>query len=79
MCNTKVPTKGGLFASDLIFTMARDNKITLPSSGSGIVRYFDELKSKITIKPEVVIIIIAVVVILELILHLYGNSFFGVG
>jgi len=59
--------------------MAQDNKITLPSSGSGIVRYFDELKSKITIKPEHVIIIIGLVMILELILHIYGNSLFGLG
>ena len=55
-----------------------DNKIQLPSSGAGITRYFDEFKSKISLKPEVVIILIALVVILEIILHIYGNSIFGV-
>lgn len=57
--------------------MAQD-KINLPSSGAGITRYFDEFKSKISLKPEVVIVIIALVVVLELILHLYGNAIFGV-
>ncbi|HIH39297.1 TPA: preprotein translocase subunit Sec61beta [Candidatus Woesearchaeota archaeon] len=57
--------------------MAND-KITLPSSGAGITRYFDEFKSKIALKPEVVIILIALVVIFEIILHIYGNSIFGV-
>jgi preprotein translocase subunit Sec61beta len=54
-----------------------DNKITLPSSGSGIIRYFEDFKSKITIKPQVVIILIFVVVILEILLHIYGKSLFG--
>ena len=73
----KVPTKGGLFASDLFIIMAKPNKITLPSSGGGIVRYFDELKSKISIRPQTVIIIIVLVVLLELILHIYGNTLLG--
>ena len=56
--------------------MAED-KISLPSSGGGLVRYFDEFKSKIALKPEVVMILIGLVVILEIILHIYGNSLFG--
>ena len=57
--------------------MAQSNKITLPSSGAGIVSYFSELKSKIGFKPQHVIVVIAVVVILEIILHIYGNSWLG--
>lgn len=53
-------------------------KITLPSSGGGLVRYFDEFKSKISIRPQVIIIIIALVVILEFILHIYGSSLLGI-
>ncbi len=56
-----------------------EEKITLPSSGGGIVRYFEEFKSKITLKPQVVIILIALVIVLELFLHVYGNSIFGLG
>jgi preprotein translocase subunit Sec61beta len=55
-----------------------DNKINLPSSGGGIVRYFDELTSKINLKPEVVMIIIALVIVFILLLQVYGNSLFGV-
>ena len=73
----KVPTKGGLFASDHFILMADDNKISLPSSGGGLIRYFDEFKSKVSLTPQVVMVFIAVVVVLEIVLHIYGNSFFG--
>lgn len=56
-----------------------DNKISLPSSGGGLTRYFEDLKSKINLKPEVVMIIIGLVVVLEIILHFYGNAMFGLG
>ncbi|HME87347.1 MAG TPA: preprotein translocase subunit Sec61beta [Candidatus Nanoarchaeia archaeon] len=54
-----------------------NNNIQLPSSGGGIMRYNDEVKSKIMLKPQHVMVLIAVVLILELILHIYGNSMFG--
>ncbi len=57
--------------------MANDNRINLPSSGGGIVRYFEDLTSKINLKPEVVMVIIVLVIIFELLLQLYGNSFLG--
>ncbi|MBN2421295.1 preprotein translocase subunit Sec61beta [Candidatus Woesearchaeota archaeon] len=58
--------------------MAQD-KISLPSSGGGLVRYSDEAKSKFMIKPQHIIAIIALVVVLEWLLHVYGNSIFGLG
>lgn len=45
-----------------------DNKIHMPSSGGGLIRYYDEYKSKIEIKPEYVIGAIVVVIILGFIL-----------
>ena len=48
--------------------MAQD-KIQMPSGMGGLVRYFDEYKSKIEFKPIVVVIFIAVIVLLELYLH----------
>ncbi len=57
--------------------MAQD-KVTMPTSGAGLTRYFDDYKSKIEIKPGHVIILIAVVLILEIILHVWGNGWFGV-
>ncbi len=59
--------------------MARDNKIQMPSSGAGLTRYFDDYKSKIELKPGHVIILIAVVIVIEVILHLQGNSLLGLG
>lgn len=44
-------------------------RIQLPSSGGGLVRYFDDYKSKIEIKPIVVIIAIIIVILFELYLH----------
>lgn len=46
-------------------------KIQMPSSGGGLIRYFDDYKSKIEIKPMVIIIAIIIVVLLELYLHTF--------
>ena len=49
-------------------------KISIPSGIGGIVRYFDEFRSKLEIKPVHVVILIIIVIILELILHHYGGG-----
>lgn len=49
-----------------------DNKIQLPQSGGGLVRYFDDYKSKLEFGPVVVIVIIVVVIVLELLLHKFN-------
>ena len=48
--------------------MAKNN-ISLPASGGGLMRYSDEFKSKLQIKPAHVVILIAVVIILEILLR----------
>lgn len=48
--------------------MAQD-KINLPSGMGGLVRYFDDYKSKIVFKPEHIVIGIILVVIVEILLH----------
>jgi preprotein translocase subunit Sec61beta len=57
--------------------MSRDNKVSMPSSTAGITRYFDDYKSKIEFKPGHIIILICVIIILEIVLKVYGASFFG--
>lgn len=57
--------------------MAQDDKVRMPSGMGGLVRYFDEYKSKIELKPQHVIILVVIVLIIEIILHLYGYSWFG--
>jgi len=49
--------------------MSSDNKIHMPSSMGGLVRYFDEYKSNLEFKPTGVIILIIIVIILEVLLH----------
>ena len=50
-----------------------DNKINLPSSGGGILRYFEDVKStKLEMKPMIVLIIIIAVVVIELYLYKFG-------
>lgn len=56
--------------------MAQD-KISMPSSMAGLTRYFDDYKSKIELKPEHVIALIIIVIILELLLNWQGAAWFG--
>lgn len=39
--------------------------LRIPSAGGGLVRYFDEYKSKIQLKPEVIVFIIILVILFE--------------
>ena len=58
--------------------MAQD-KISMPSGMGGLVRYFDEYKSKVKFKPGHIIVICVVVIIVMLFLYTYGNKFLGIG
>ncbi len=58
--------------------MAQDNKVQMPSSMGGLVRYFDEYKSRISLKPGHILILVAIVVIIEIVLHFYGASLLGI-
>ncbi len=53
------------------------DKIQMPSGMGGLVRYFDEYKSKITLKPGHVIILCVLVMVIILILNLYGGAWLG--
>ncbi len=54
-----------------------DNRIQLPSSSGGLVRYFDEYKSKIEFKPGYVVFFIVLVLIIELILYSQSTRLLG--
>lgn len=49
----------------------------MPSSQGGLIRYFEDYKSKISIKPGHVIVLVIAVIIIVLILHAYGNALLG--
>ncbi|HIH38247.1 preprotein translocase subunit Sec61beta [Candidatus Woesearchaeota archaeon] len=53
--------------------MSKD-KVSMPQSMGGLVRYFDEYKSKIEFTPGHIIIMIILVMVIMLFLHAYGNS-----
>ncbi len=57
--------------------MARDDKIRMPASTAGITQYWDEVKTKIELKPQHVIVLAVIVVIAELLLQVYGHLLFG--
>jgi preprotein translocase subunit Sec61beta len=54
-----------------------NDKIQMPSSGAGLTRYFDDFHSKIELKPQHVIILIVLVIIIEAILNWQGYVWFG--
>ena len=53
------------------------DKISMPSGMGGLVRYFDDYKSKIEFKPGLVIVFIIIVILIEIFLHSQGARFFG--
>ena len=57
--------------------MAQD-KISMPSGMGGLMRYFDEYKSKIRIKPGHIIVMCVVVMIIMIFLYIYGNRLLGI-
>jgi preprotein translocase subunit Sec61beta len=56
--------------------MAQD-KVQLPSGMGGLVRYYDEYKSKLEFKPGMIILFIILTILIEILLHLYGRNWFG--
>ncbi|MBR9691247.1 preprotein translocase subunit Sec61beta [Candidatus Woesearchaeota archaeon] len=54
------------------------DKIQMPSGMGGLVRYFDEIKSKLTFKPGLIIVLCIIVIIIMIILHLWGNALLGI-
>lgn len=56
--------------------MSKD-KISMPMSGAGITRYFDDYKSKIEIKPGHVVFLAIVVIVAVILLNIFGTSIFG--
>lgn len=56
----------------LLYLMAQSDRISMPSAMGGIVRYFDDYKSKIQFKPGHVVLLAIIVAVGEIILHTLG-------
>ena len=48
--------------------MARE-RMRMPSGMGGLVRYFDDYKSKLEFKPSIVVVLVVVVIIIEILIH----------
>jgi len=58
--------------------MSRDDgRIRLPSSTAGITQYWDDVKTKVELKPQHVLVLAVLIILLEIFLQIYGKSFFG--
>jgi preprotein translocase subunit Sec61beta len=57
--------------------MSHNDKISMPSGIGGLVRYFDDYKSKIEFKPGFIIIFTLIVIIIMIILHTQATSLLG--
>ena len=55
------------------------NKISMPSSGAGITRYFDDYRSKIEISPGQVVILAVIIMIIAILLNQFGSGLLGMG
>jgi preprotein translocase subunit Sec61beta len=49
-----------------------DTKMRMPSSQGGLIRYFDDYKSKIEFKPIHIVILVILIIVIEIFLHLQG-------
>ena len=61
-----------------IFILKMADKIQMPSGMGGLVRYFDEYRSKIEFKPGHIIIICIAVIIIMILLHMFGGNLLGI-
>jgi len=52
-------------------------KMQMPSGMGGLVRYFDEYKSRIEFKPGHIVTLCVVVIIIMIFLYNFGNSLLG--
>jgi preprotein translocase subunit Sec61beta len=52
--------------------MSQDQKVQMPSSGGGLVRYFDDTKTRVELKPEYVVAMIVIVVVAGIYLYKFG-------
>ena len=66
-----------LNTSKLSSIMSRD-KVSMPSGMGGLVRYFDEYKSKIEFKPGHIIVLCVVVIVIMVLLYTYGKRLLGI-
>ena len=54
------------------------DKISMPSGMGGLVRYFDEYRSKIEFKPGHIVVICIIIIVIMMALHAWGGRWLGI-
>lgn len=54
-----------------------EQRFRMPSGTGGLVRYFDDYKSKIAFQPLHVVVFIILIILLTILLHVFGITFLG--
>ncbi|MBS3136095.1 preprotein translocase subunit Sec61beta [Candidatus Woesearchaeota archaeon] len=57
--------------------MSQD-RISMPSGIGGLVRYFDEYKSKIEFKPGHIVLLCIIIMAVMIVLYAYGGRIIGI-
>jgi preprotein translocase subunit Sec61beta len=57
--------------------MADKNRVSMPSSTAGLTRYFEDYRSKISIKPAYVLVLAVLVILILIVLNAYGGALLG--
>lgn len=52
--------------------MARNNKVSMPSSTAGLTRFYDEYKSKIQFNPSHLVVMIVIVIVFYIFIYALG-------
>lgn len=55
-----------------------DDKISMPSTQAGLTRYFDDYKSKIQFKPQHILILAVIIILIEVFLHSKVSALLGI-
>ena len=56
---------------------AKKRDESMPATGAGLIRYFDEETSGPRISPKVVMGFAIAIIVMEIVLRFYGKSIFG--
>ncbi len=56
--------------------MAKKERISLPGTGGGIFRTYEDVEKGIKFKPEHIVLMSIVAIIFEILLHVYGGALY---
>ncbi len=61
----------------LVKTMADKNRVSMPSSSAGLTRYFEDYRSKVSLKPAHILVLAVLIMVILVLLNAYGSPLLG--